>query len=165
MSLAAILRPREVRVAVGPLRVTVQPGWADDWLIALEGQRLDTVIPGMVGQTDRDELADALVSCQVTMADIADGARSAIAEAAGRPWWEVVRLVAYSAAQEGQIVSALALEGIWPDRVTIGLWCTAVVAYVLPRLDEMKRMQFEADLRIPPGGSVRDLRGFDAVQF
>ena len=150
---------------MGPLRVTVQPGWAVDWLIALEGQRLDTVIPGMLGDADREDLADALVSCQVTMADMAEGAREAVTQAAGRPWWEVVRLVSYSAANDGQIVAALALDGMWPDRVTIGLWCTAVVAYVLPRLDEMKRMQFEADLKIPPGGSVRDLQGFDAVQF
>lgn len=165
MTLRALLRPLPVQVAVGPLTVTVAAGWADAWLVALEGGRLDSVVPGMIGEADREELADALVSGAVTKDDIATAAQQAITEAGARPWWETARLVSLSAASEGAVATALVMQGLRPAEVTIGMWCTAVVSHVVPRMDEMTRMRFEGELRIPPGGSVRDLKGFDGVQF
>lgn len=164
MTLRSLLRPGPVTVRVGPLSAVVGAAWADEWLIALEDGHLSNVVPAMLDD-GADEVTEGLLACTVTSAHLAAAAKEAITEAAGRPWYEVIRLVQYSAKDGGKLTAALILDGIRPGETTIGLWCAAVVSYVSARLDEMKLMQFEADLRIPPGGSAADVSGFDTVQF
>lgn len=165
MTLRTLLRADPVQVRVGPCSVHVRAAWADEWLIALDGGRLDNVVPGMLEPSGYTEVARALLTGAATPGDLVAAAKTAVSEAAGRPWWEAVRLAGYTGAHSGQILAALVMEGVDPSRVTLAMWCAAVVAYVEPRLDEMKAIQFQADLRIPPGGSVADLDGFDSVQF
>jgi hypothetical protein len=162
MSLGSAVRAQPFTVTVGGVTVTVEAAMADRWLDAITGNPMTSVVPGMCSAEDRRAVGLALIGGELSDGDLWEAASAAIAEASGRPWWEAVRLAGI-ADQNRVLLGLMTLEGVHAHTVTLGAWCDAAFVTVLRNMDEKKRTRFEADLMIPPGGSVDDLTSFDAV--
>ena len=165
MSLRALLRSDPTPVTVGPHTFLMPAATADVWLIALEGGDLQTVVPGMLAADDRATLAEGLIFGSVTHQQMTAAAKTVIRDVAGRPWFEVVRIAGLCAAGNGERLAQVILAGVDPGRVTIGMWCAAVIGWMNERLDAEGRTRFEFDLRRPPDGDFSQVEGFDSVQF
>jgi hypothetical protein len=137
---------------------------ADVWLDAIAANPTTGVVPGMCDGPTRVAVASALLSRSVTAGELWEAAAAAIEDAAGRPWWEAVRLVGVAQSAR-QLLGMLTLDGVHAHAVTFGAWCDAALVTVLRNVDEKKRTQFEVDFMMPPGGSIDDLQGFDAVEW
>ena len=162
MSLGSAVRAQPFTTTIAGVTVTVEAAMADRWLDAIPGNPMTSVVPGMCSADDRRAISRALIAGAMSDEDLWEAASAAIAEASGRPWWEAVRLAGI-ADQNRHLLGMLTIEGVHAHVVTLGAWCDAAFVMVLRNMDEKKRPRFEADLMIPPGGSVDDLTSFDAV--
>lgn len=117
---------------------TVVEAWIDElpaavWLEALlddpdGGVTWTSFLFKVISNSDQlaDELPDLLVQGHVTADGVATAAQEALEAAAGRPWWEVINIMAVAAASWDSIGGELALRGIFPAQVTLGIWLDAV---------------------------------------
>lgn len=160
-----MLRPLPVRVTAGAARLTVQPAMADVWLDALNaGDPIRAIVPGMCDTAGREDLALALIHGKATAPAIIDAAWSAMAEAGGRQWWEVMRLARIS--MQPDVFATLLMEGVRPETVTLPAWLACTYRVCTRNAEEKDRNQFDFDLMNPPPGvAVEQAGGFDSVQF
>lgn len=84
--------------------------------------------------------------------DILQLARSAIAAASGRKWWEAERL-SHLACTDTVIGSVMA-TGADPERMSLAAYLSLVWVTVARNLDENKRMSIEMELTMPPPEAV-----------
>lgn len=75
-------------------------------------------------------------------------ARAALADAAGRPWWEAQRLAAHALTPE--ILGAVLMRGVQPRALTLAAFLAVTETVIRNGLDDAKRMQFEMELTSPP---------------
>lgn len=165
MTLRALVRADPIPVAVGPYRLTIPPFMADEWLSALDGGVLLHVVPDMLDADGQGTVAGALVEGAVSIDQLAAAAKHAIAEAAGRPWYEAIRIASLCGAQHGAMVGVMLIEGVHPGQVTFAGWCAAVMQRLLRGASEADRLKLETDLRLPPDRDFSQLSDFDGVQF
>lgn len=79
-------------------------------------------------------------------------ARSAMAAASGRPWWEAERLAQLAC---GDVILGMVLStGADPDRMSLAAFCALVWTVTAKNLDENKRLQLEAEVTMPPPEAV-----------
>lgn len=117
---------------------TVVEAWIDDlkaanWIEALLVDDLGGEVTWtsflfkVISNADQlaDELPDMLVQGHVTADGVAAAAQEALETAAGRPWWEVINIMSVAAASWDSIGGELALRGILPAQVTLGVWLDA----------------------------------------
>jgi hypothetical protein len=96
------------------------------------------------------ELLDHAEAGQFVPDDIVALARAALAEAGGRPWWQVQRLCNVATAGDGRLLGALVLGGASPERLSLAAFCSAVWAKLTEHADAVGMMKAEAELAVPP---------------
>jgi hypothetical protein len=151
---------------VGAVTVEMPGVYADVWLDAMSGANpVNAVIPGMLTPEGQEAIVTGLIYRKVTARDIERAVEDAFAAAGGRQWWEVVRLAGMS--MGSVLFPALLLEGMRPDRVTLGSWIEAAYILLTRNRDEQERTKIDFDLKLPPGGvgAVDDMQGFDAIKW
>ena len=77
-------------------------------------------------------------------------ARAALADAAGRPWWEAERLVTSCFNEGGRLLGMLLLAGVRPETLTLAAFCCAVWAQITKGADATQLMKAQSELLIPP---------------
>lgn len=77
-------------------------------------------------------------------------ARAALADAAGRPWWEAERLVATCTADGGRLLGMVLLAGVRPDQLTLAAFCCAVWAQITKGADATGLLKAQSELCVPP---------------
>lgn len=146
----------------GPLSVrlddvtyTVDPLTAAGWLRVLpwEGWPL-LLFNEHFSSRSRDRVLDRLTAGTWTRADVVGLGRAALAEAAGRPWWEAERLAAWSL--QKHVLGAVLAKGTDPERLTLAAFLAVTEHLVMSGLDEMRRAQAEAELMMPPPEEIRN---------
>lgn len=145
--LSLILR-EPVDVTVAGTRFTLPYRPAAVWAKGLE--RVSFLAAVLAGEEDRAQLVDMAVDNPAILRELERESLRILAEAAGRPWWEVARLIATSAA--GETLGRLVLAGVDPWQRSVGEWCAATYALCVKGADEKERVRFDFSLSLPPPG-------------
>lgn len=138
--------PLTVRVAGHRYELPWRP--AAEWAAATG--RLTVLAATLMTSEDRDELADVVMDCPQAVDDLREESLRILAEAGGRAWWEVARLLATSTSPE--VLGRLVLAGASAWDRSVGEWCAAVYALCVKGQDEKGRIKFDFTLSIPPAG-------------
>lgn len=139
----------------------IRPTTAADWLKILwsEPFDVDMIFPGLV-QSGRSELEDllynALLDEEVEPQEIVDIALEIIETAAGYKWWFVLRLTSAVKGAWSRIGGILVLRGVDANAITLGSWCSAVLALCVEMMEPKKAVAFIEDLSAVPDGVEHD---------
>lgn len=135
------------------------------WLEAFGSPAFHVSVAHMMTVDQRDPLLDALSSGRLSVEDVVQKlAHTALAEAAGRPWWEAWKLMSSVVNQDtgGRLLGSLVLAGVDAERITLAAWCSAVWALITRNADTTELMKMEMQLQMPPPGEEAD--GWDDVE-
>lgn len=150
------LRPWELIVELGGREYTIRAAYADEWLAILLADPLDLsdIIPGMMGEDDQSEFADATWDGRVSDSDIEEASLEIIREVSGRDWWWVLHLL-WSAAGAWMVVyGKMVAQGVDPSRVPLGAFLDAMYLMCVQSMDRDQRSEFDRMLEKPPAGIV-----------
>lgn len=123
---------------------------AEDWLKLLWTEPLDydAIFPGLA---DADEdIIDGLLDGQITSDEVFEVAMEMIEIASGFKWWFTIKLAAQAKAGWSRIGGMLLLRGIIPSEVSLGAWCSALLALCIQNMEPSKAVEFIAELNSPP---------------
>lgn len=101
-----------------------------------------------------DVFLDAIGDGSLVTSDLQGIANRAVAEAGGRPWWEVQRLIGSLLHPEsgGRLLGAVLATGVQPERVTLAAFCAVIWFTVTKGADATELMKAESKLSVPPSG-------------
>lgn len=146
---AAAFRSTPYTVHVDDAEYVFHPVPAARWLDALgaPGWPL-TVTSNFTEGMSYTRLYDALSEDRLPEDHVLRTARAALAEAAGRPWWEAERLA--SMALRPEFLGHLLMRGADPATMTLAAFLALVHATVMQAQDRMGQMKFDAEISMPP---------------
>lgn len=149
----ALLRRWGVVVRLAGVDFRIPPRSAADWIEAiLEG----SVIPDLL-EEESAAVVGQLVSRELVAADeLRDRSREAIMDAAGRAWWEVIRLVGLLSQEPDAFGGELVRRGFDFEARSIGAYCAAAYALAVSGLEKRDRVRFDYLLTTPPVSEVAD---------
>lgn len=103
-------------------------------------------LPGTWHETfiDRVELG------KISPDDVRSFAHSALAQSAGRPWWEAERLVNSCFHDGGRLLGTVLTNGVDPSRMTLAVFLACVWATLTKGADATAMAKLEAELLPPP---------------
>ena len=160
--LAAYLRCAPFPIRVGTHDVQMPAHMADRWLTAMATDTVRGVVPGLLAPADAAMVVHSLMSGDLTYQELQRAALDAIACAAGRPWWEAMRLAGWADGKSGETYGNLILHGVHPHGVTLAAWCAAMLAYVMRGRELKDRQKIEFDLMVPPPEAVDEIVDWDS---
>lgn len=136
------------------LEVVFEDYRASLWLEAILDQEsvswLDILLHVLPAEQG-DELADMLVSGDLTMQTLVSASRDMLSTVAARPWWEALNIIAVANASWETIGGEMASRGLQADVVTLGTWLDA--AFFLIRRasrDEQAHDQLVTEIKRKP---------------
>lgn len=138
------------KVMVGHLECRAGFQTAAVWVPALSSGRPERLLMSTVEPESRAHIALALADGTVTIDDVQTGLFDLIQDATGMSWWKTLRLCA--ASEQTEIAGELALRGMDPERVGIGVWCAAVYALLVRNKKPDDVFKLDAQLDVPPPG-------------
>lgn len=139
-------KPLSITVAGEQFHLPWRP--AAEWALSLERYAVLSAV--LAEPKDRDRLALLLLERPDACKEIEQESYRLLAEQAGRPWWEAVRLV--MAADSPEALGHLTLAGVDPWSVSFGQWCAATYALYTKDQNAEGRLKFDFSLSIPPEG-------------
>lgn len=148
----ALLRCYPVAVTVGRIAYEIPALPAGPWIKAVLA---DNVLPGLLPPFAAEVFAEQLTAGTVPDGELEEVTRLAVQVAAGRPWWEVQRLVATLGAQADALGGELLLRGFDFERQSLGAFCAATYALCVRNMDKKERMKFDSALKSPPAEELR----------
>lgn len=150
--LAAALAPAPILVTIGGRSWEIPPLPAEDWIRALmSGQVEAAVVPGLLADADAADVLDTALGGRLDETAWRRAVYGAISDAAGRDWWQAIRLVnAVDGDGLGRTYGELVLRGVDPWRVSLGAWCAAVYALLARNLDEKGLARLNTKLMLVP---------------
>lgn len=147
--------PVDVEVVGRSYRIVGRP--AIDWILKLIHEDWLGIVPGLV---DGDEIDDLISDGMITTSDLIVAGRDATVAATGMPWWAACRILAI-AGQSVELMGAMVIAGVDPERVSIGAYVAALYRVMVAERDQKQRASLDMDLlRVPPG--VRTAELYDA---
>lgn len=152
----ASLRGWGCAVELGGREYALRPALAVEWLPILMTDPMDisAIIPGMLSDTDADELEAALIDGEVMMPDIEGVCQEVITLAAGREWWWACNLLASVAVMWMTVFGALVRQGVDVGRLPLGAVLDAMYSELASRMDKQHLQDFDRQLNIAPSGVV-----------
>lgn len=144
----ATLRCWTVDVDVGGITYTIPPVPAASWLLPVLVGSWTDIVPGMVA--DPGDLADLILSEDVSYDEIRGAAQDALAAASGARWWVAAQLA--HAAAGSWVAAELTLHGVDPERVSLGAWLSAAYRAATREMSKADLARFDFDLERPPEG-------------
>lgn len=151
----AAFRTTPFVVASGPHSYVFAHHPASQWALAATSDRYQQIV-ALVHPDHQQMLLDDVQHGRLTGAALARLANDAVAEAAGRPWWEAARLSATALEPSGRMLGTLLLAGIRPQETTFAAFCCAVWARLTQGADATELFKMEAQLSVPPPGEETD---------
>lgn len=147
----ALLRLWGVRVKVGGYDWAIPPLPAADWIEAiLTGSVIPDLVPGEAGSV----LSQMIVAGLVSSDELRDSSREAIRDAAGRDWWEVIRLIGLFDQDPDWIGGQLFRRGFDFEARSIGAYCATVYATAVAGMEKKDKVKFDYQLSLPPVDEV-----------
>jgi hypothetical protein len=152
MDRLAVLGPVEIEVQLGDWLFTVPVYGAARWIAAIQTGLTQDVLPDLLLPEDQLELWRSYRDGQVDADEMRAAARQLIAEAGGRDWWEVERLVVACLDDEIRdvVFGEMALRSIDLDEVSLAGFLSAVVSLARRNSTPEQWIKFEAELTAPP---------------
>ena len=148
MSNIALLSRSPVRVTVGGRTLFLPYRPAAEWMAATRH------LPGLVSQLaepeTRDILLDLVMDRDGAAADMEAEGHRILGEATGRKWYQAIRIINGSVAEEA--LGRLLLAGLDPWQRSIGEWCAAMYALAVKGKDQKERTKLDFSLALPPRG-------------
>jgi hypothetical protein len=142
-----VLRVWGVRVQLGEVTYDIAPQPAADWI---EAVLTGGPVPAMLSPEAADLVRNELAYGRINDGELTDAGRLALADAAGRPWWEVLRLVSLAEHAPDLILGELVRRGFDFEKRSIGAYCAGVVAIVTAGMDKGQRDKFMLTLATAP---------------
>jgi hypothetical protein len=146
-------RRESIPVEVGGNRVVVPYRCADEWLSTLNGNPISTLL-ALVRETTSEDLISGLAAGEITPEQLAKASYSLFEQACPYKWWESYRLLLTSTSRD--TVGRMALAGLDPAKMSVGVWCCATYAILTKGADQKERFKFDGQLSIPPEGIEDD---------
>jgi hypothetical protein len=149
----ASLRPYPIEVEFAGWVYTVDALPAADWVEAILSPHGGALFPGLLRDPERErQVWRSLATGEGDSGELIEATREMVSEAAGRPWWEVDRLVrsALHVDVRAVVLGKLGMRGLDPGRISLGLFCDAVYALLIENADQGQRMRIDMELRQPP---------------
>lgn len=159
----AALRPVAVDIQLGEWEYTIPALPAARWIEAILDRDGMAIVPNLLGNDDRRDIAHRWLVGELDADEIAKAARAAIGVAAGLPWWQAVRFVATATGdrQRPVVLGDFARRGVDLHRISLGAFCDAVYALAVANASEEERQRLDAELSVPPAGL--DAEDLDAL--
>lgn len=160
----ASIRAREVEVEIGGWIFGIEALPAGDWIEAVLTGDLAAIFPGLL--RDRALEGDVwtlLLDDTITRDQLIAAAHGALADAAGRTWWEATRLIAAASNEKGKAVifGRLIRDGFDFGVRPLGAFLDAVYSFAVEDTNEDQRLRLDMMLRTPPAGV--DVEEIDAL--
>lgn len=135
---------------------------AADWLDTLDGNPVKTLL-ALVRESVADSIMNDLAAGETTGPELAKAAYSLFEQAIPFKWWESYRLLLTS--QSRETMGRLALAGLDPSSMSVGVWTCATYALLTKGADAKDKAKFDGQLSIPPDGVEDDWEdeSFDAM--
>lgn len=105
-----------------------------------------------------ERLLDCVQNGQLGPVDVRAFAHSALAQSAGRPWWEAERLVNALFNDSGRLLGTLLGNGTDPSRMTLAVLLACVWATLTKGADAEAMLKLETALLIPPPEATEEER-------
>lgn len=102
---------------------------------------------------------DRVESGELSPTDVRLFAHSALAQSAGRPWWEAERLVGACFSDGGRLLGTVLLGGVDPSRMTLAAFLACVWAALTKGADATALAKMEGELLVPPPEATPEERG------
>ena len=142
-----VLRIWGVRVTLDGVVYEIPKLSAADWIEAiLAGE----VVPALLGPAVADRITLDRVKGKLDDTTVRTATRQAMADAAGRNWWEVYRLVKLGEQAPDMILGGLVRDGFDFEARPIGAYCAAVVSLITEHMDKKDREKFILELGTAP---------------
>jgi hypothetical protein len=153
------LRPCALEVTFDGAVYTLEAMDAVEWIVHLEGPHPDlyAIFPTKAGLAAVEHVEDALWEGRATTEDVGEVGLAAIALAADRPWWVVLKLLA-AARESWSIVHVNKATGM-----SLAGWLDEVWSKIMEHIDPKKRAGWITDIESPPKGIKAEL-DFDAEE-
>lgn len=149
--LAAALAPQVVEVRLAGRVWPIPPRPASDWIQALISQPSEpAILPGLLDEADAERMLDFGMRQMFTPAQWRRATVGAVSDAAGRDWWQAMRLVQTADDTLGRVYGELLLQGVDAARVSFAAWCAAVYALLVRNLDEKQLARLQTKLMLVP---------------
>lgn len=131
----------------------IPPLPAADWIEAI---LTGSVVPDLFADETAALAGQLLTAERITSEELRDRSREAMADAAGRPWWEVVRLVGLLSQEPDGVGGELIRRGFDFQTRSIGAYCSVVYATAVGGMEKKERTKFDYQLSLPPVDVVAD---------
>jgi len=147
----------------GPFSVTVaehhylfrhEP--AATWARALFASSWILQVLHLMDPESYEEMLDRIQEGSVSQEHVRRIAHAALADAGGRPWWEVERLVRACGSNDGRLLGRVVLAGVDPARVTLAAFCAAVWAAATEGAGPEDMLKMESMLTVPPPDALAE---------
>lgn len=131
---------------------------AETWLGIMSSDRwiVDTV--SSLAPVSYDSFLDGVESGETSREQVVSLARSALAQSAGRPWWEAERLVGACFNDSGRLIGTILNGGVDPSRMTLAVFLACVWAALTKGADAERLISLEASLLVPPPDATPEER-------
>lgn len=101
---------------------------------------------------------DKVESDELDAGDVRTFAHSALAQSAGRPWWEAQRLIGACFNDGGRLLGTVLMRGVDPSRMTLAAFLACVWAKLTENADVTSLAKLESELLVPPPEATEDER-------
>jgi hypothetical protein len=133
---------------------------ARPWILAICDDSLYSSVLGLMDPGDYSGLLDRLEDSRIVLGDLRRIACLAVAEAGGRPWPEVLKLIwsVFRAPQGAALLGRLTLSGVRVSDLSLTEYVCAAWAAVTEHASQSDLFKMEARLGAPiPGMPLDDL--------
>jgi hypothetical protein len=155
----ACLSPAEIVVVFAGRRLVVPAMRADGWLAVLmdPDAQVDDIFPGLLPIAGQELVWEAVDDGETTPEAVAGLALEVLTQAAGRPYWEVQRLVGIAVQHWEVLGTELLLSGVRAETVTLGEWLNALFVVLLrqvaqsdPKSGHQRAVMVQQQIQRPP---------------
>lgn len=129
---------------------------ADRWMAMLAHRDWITPVFHLIDEEAYTAFLDRAEAGGASVDDLKRIGFAVLTEAAGRPWWEAVRLAGSCNANLGLAGTVLA-RGIDPSRMSIAAFLAVVWSAIMQGRDATQRAQVEMELSLPPEDAMGDM--------
>ena len=146
----ASLAPASLEIELLGQVWTVPPLPAAEWLTLLWADAFDpdAIFPGLAGA--EEAVFDAMLDGLVTPNEVFEVAMEVLELAAGYRWWFTIKLAMQAKAAWSRVGGLMLLKGVDPNKVSLGAWCSALLALCLNNMEQQKAADFILELNTPP---------------
>lgn len=153
-------RPFPVTVAGSEFLFPARP--AQEWLEILGSNNWIVATVATLGNEAHERFLDAVEAEELDADDVRAFAHSALAQSAGRPWWEAERLAGACFTDGGRLLGTVLLSGADPRGMTLAAFLACVWAALAKGADAEAMTKLEASLLVPPPeATAEDRAGLD----